>query len=64
MTNLLVFPFDRVRRNPPGELSSSAQIIIYTGVSIERRDFTIDALGAKRKPRRRSRQQAVRFKED
>jgi hypothetical protein len=64
MTKLLMFPFDRVKRRHSSSGSSEAEIIIFSGVHVERREFDKDMPVAKPKPRRRSRQQAVKLQED
>ncbi len=64
MTNLLMFPFDRVKRDRTPQPSAAAEIVIFNGVRIERRDFTAETSTAKPKRQRRVRQQAVQVQED
>jgi hypothetical protein len=62
--NLVHFPYERIRRYPLHGYTGPAQILIFTGVRIERSESDVESQSAKPKRLRRSRQQAVQYKDE
>jgi hypothetical protein len=64
MTNLLIFPRDRKGRSRALDVSACGEVVIFPGDRIERRDVPHEAMPAKPKRRRWSRQQNVKLRGD
>lgn len=64
MTNLVQFPFDRVKRHSSDLPAGSAEILLFTGVRIERSEFAPLKTASKPKRGNRSRQQAVKYQDE
>lgn len=59
MTEIIKFPLKRAKRKRASRPTGGAEIIIFTGVRFERRDFEPE-MSSKTKRRRRSRPQTAR----